>query len=212
MQTGGKDTTIDTLHEIRSIMDRSSRFLSLSGWSGIWAGCVALAGACVAYSWLHDPVYANADYANTGTYSYSEYTIIRFFILAIAVFSVALAGGYYFTYRKAKRQEQTLWSPALRQMLLQLFFPVLVGGIFSIVFISHGNMLYIAPVCLAFYGLALISAGKYTHSDIRYLGMLQVLLGCICFLKPGWGLYFWAAGFGVLHILYGVIMWNKYDK
>ena len=59
-------------------------------------------------------------------------------------------------------------------------------------------------------GLALINGSKYTLSDIRYLGLCQVVLGCICIFVPAWGLTFWAIGFGGLHILYGIVMWNKY--
>lgn len=207
MYTDSKDTSIETLQEIRSIMDRSARFLSLSGWSGVWAGCTALAGACIAYGWMLQP-----EYTNTRTYNFESPTTFHFIFLAFAVFGIALAGGFYFTYRKSKRQQQKLWSSALQQMLAQLFFPILVGGIFSAVFVFHGNAQYIAPVCLSFYGLALISAGRHTLSDIRYLGMLEVALGCTCLFFPGYGLYFWAFGFGVLHILYGIFMWNKYDK
>ena len=207
MYTDSKDTTIETLHEIRGIMNRSTRFLSLSGWSGVWAGSTALLGAYIAHGWLQ-----TTDYLFVGSAGFFDNMTLRFVFLAISIFMVALAGGFYFTFRKAKRQEQSLWSNALRQMLTQLFCPIIAGGVFAIVFINHGNMMYIAPACLAFYGLALISASRYTLSDIRYLGMLEVGLGCVCLFFPGYGLYFWAFGFGVLHILYGIFMWNKYDK
>ena len=213
MQQENTDASLEALKEIRTIMDRSARFLSLSGWSGIWAGCTALGGSVLAYRWMRRPGYQYVMAAlENGSISYFDSFMIRFILLALFVFAVAFAGGFYFTYRKASKQQQTLWNAASRQMLLHLLFPLFVGGIFTIAFIYYGCGMFIAPACLAFYGLALISASKYTLSDIRYLGILEVALGCTCLFFPGYGLYFWDFGFGLLHILYGVIMWNKYDK
>jgi hypothetical protein len=97
-------------------------------------------------------------------------------------------------------------------MVRAMALPLLAGGIFCLGFMQYGHALYLAPACLVFYGLALYNGSKYTLSEIRYLGLLEVLLGVVCLFMPGYGLYFWAAGFGVLHILYGIVMWNKYDK
>jgi hypothetical protein len=204
-----KESSLEALHDIRSIMDRSARFLSLSGWSGIWAGVTALAGAVIARQWLAQ-VYAGID---TGTKNAGyDHVVFRFITLGAAVFIAALAGGFFFTYRKTKQQDQQLWNNASKQLAVQLMAPVATGGVFCIAFIHMGLTMLVAPACLAFYGLALIAGSKYTLSEIKYLGFIEVALGCISLLFPGDGLYFWAAGFGVLHILYGVIMWNKYDK
>lgn len=212
MQQNNNDETLEALKEIRTIMDRSARFISLSGWSGIWAGSTALAGAFVAYRWMRLPQYmlkgvtleAHSEY-------FDEYTV-RFIYLAAIVFIVAFVGAFFFTWRKASRLNQTLWTNASRQMLLQLFFPMFAGGVFTTIFIYYGCGLFVAPACLTFYGLALISASRHTLSDIRYLGMFDVVLGCATLFFPGYGLFFMAIGFGVLHILYGALVWNKYDK
>jgi hypothetical protein len=145
-------------------------------------------------------------------YRFSGAAFYKPLLLAIVIFLVALAGGYYFTWRKARHQQGAIWNHASRQMVWALAVPLMVGGIFVLGFMRYGHGIYIAPACLAFYGLALVNGSKYTLSDIKYLGYLELLLGCICLFVPGWGLYFWAIGFGVLHILYGIIMWNKYDK
>ena len=213
MQQDSKDVSLETLQDIRSIMDRSARFISLSGWSGIWAGGTALIGSYIAYDWMQEPDYKYMRVAlSNGSFTYFNPFVVHIILLALSVFVTAFAGGYYFTYKKAKSQGQRLWNTASRQMLLQLFFPLLAGGTFTMFFIYYGCGMFVAPACLVFYGLALISASRYTLSDIRYLGMLDVVLGCVNLIFPGHGLYFWAAGFGPLHILYGVIMWNKYDK
>jgi hypothetical protein len=204
MSTGNRETPLETLQDIRNMMERSSRFISLSGWSGIWAGGVALAGSWVAGNMLKQPPLATDD-------AYIAY-LSKFVILALMVFLVALAGAFYFTSRKAKAQGQTIWGSASRRVMTEIAIPLVVGAVFAFHFLFKGHAVYIAPVCLAFYGLALINSSKYTLSDIKYLGLLEVALACINLYMPGFGLIFWAAGFGVLHILYGLFMWNKYDK
>lgn len=207
-----RDETLEALNEIRNIMDRSARFISLSGWSGIWAGTTALAGAFVAYRWLRLPEYRlTATTLEAHSEYFDEYTI-KFIYLAVVVFTVAFAGAFFFTWRKASRLKQTLWNNASRQMMVQLFFPLFAGGVFTTIFIYYGCGLFVAPACLVFYGLALISASRHTLSDIRYLGMFEVVLGCATLFFPGYGLVFLAIGFGILHIIYGAMMWSKYDK
>jgi hypothetical protein len=207
MQPDNTNESLEALKEIRSIMDRSARFISLSGWSGIWAGCTALVGAYVAYGWIKSP-----EFKGWAPIDLHGLISQRLYVLAFVVFTVALSGGIFFTYRKASRQGQKLWNNASRQMLLALFFPMFAGGVFCLMFINYGCDFFVAPACLAFYGLALISASRHTLSDIRYLGMLEVVLGCTNLFFLHHGIYFWAIGFGVLHILYGAFMWNKYDK
>ena len=212
MQPENKDVTLEALQEIRSIMDRSARFVSLSGMSGVWAGATALVGAYIASGLLQRPEYRYIGKGNEGTVAYFDSFTVHLMLLGIAVFAVALAGAFYFTYHKARRNGHTLWNYASRQLLLQALIPLLTGGIFCVTFIYYNCGFFVGPACLVFYGLALISGSKHTLSDIRYLGMLEVALGCTNLFFPGHGLYFWAAGFGVLHIIYGAMMWNKYDK
>ncbi len=212
-QEDNKEATLEALEEIRNIMDRSVRFISLSGWSGIWAGCTALAGSFIAYRWMLNPDFKYIRTAfSEGSINYFDPYITRFIILGIAVFIIAFAGGLFFTWKKAHRQQQQLWSNASRQMLFHMFLPIFAGGIFTVMSVYYGCFMFIVPSCLAFYGLALIGASRHTLSDIRYLGMLDVTLGCASLFLPAFGLLFWATGFGLLHILYGAVMWNKYDK
>jgi hypothetical protein len=209
-----KDTSLETLQEIRSIMDRSARFLSLSGWSGIWAGVVALVGAGVAYKWLGEFSFFDGtrDITLTTTY-FTEGYFIKYLILAVSIFVVAFTGGFYFTYKKNEKAGLKIWNSASRKMVINLAIPLIAGAVITLVFAWHGDWIYIAPCCLIFYGLALINGSKYTVSDIKYLGLTEVILGCIgLFINPGYGLYLWAFGFGVLHIFYGIIMWRKYDQ
>ena len=120
--------------------------------------------------------------------------------------------GFLFTYLKSKKLQGTLWNHASRRMLINLGLPLVAGGLYLLKLMDLGYISMIAPGCLLFYGLALVNASKYTLGDIRYLGYIEIGLGAINLLLPGYGLYFWALGFGVAHILYGGYMWNKYDK
>ncbi|NDC40730.1 MAG: hypothetical protein EBZ77_04135 [Chitinophagia bacterium] len=206
------DSSLEALKEIKSIMDRSARFVSLAGMSGVWAGTVALVSASVAYVWLQKPEFQHIGKAMEGTMEFFDPFTIKLMLLGIATFVFAFAGALYFTWKKAKSARGTLWNNASRQMVLHGFYPLFAGGMFSIMFIYYGCGLFVVPACLIFYGLALISASRHTYSDIRYIGMLDVVLGCTSLFFPGFGLYFWALGFGVLHIVYGLIMWNRYDK
>ena len=197
-------------------MDRSARFLSLSGWSGVWAGCTALLGATIAWFWLPESLLRYnymqlpvADY--TAPFCFCGAAFYKPLILGIAIFLVALAGGYYFTQRKARRDGNRLWNHASRQMFFAIATPLIAGGIFCLGAMYYGHPIYVAPACLIFYGLALIAGSRHTVSDIRYLGYLELVLGAICLFMPGYGLAFWAAGFGLLHIIYGLIMWRRYD-
>lgn len=208
MEKHSQESSLDALNEIRTIMERSTRFLSLSGMSGVWAGCVALVAATIGHSWQSDSWFLK----RSDNSLFNEPITGKLLLLAACTFVVALAGAAYFTWRKVNSDGQRVWNSASRQFLLQLMLPMLAGAIFCLGFIYYGHPFYLAPACLIFYGLALINAGKYTLSDIRYLGLFQVALGCVNLFMPGSALYIWGAGFGILHILYGIIMWNKYDK
>ncbi|MBI5917251.1 MAG: hypothetical protein HY842_17920 [Bacteroidetes bacterium] len=196
-------------------MERSSRFISLSGLSGVAAGVCALAGAAMVYLYLGLPLFSNQRLYYVEVLEQGRWGIhyATFFLLdAAAVFVLALASGIFFTTRKARQKGQKIWDPMAQRMLVNLAIPLLAGGIFCIALYKTGNFGLVAPATLIFYGLALVNGGKYTFDDIRYLGLAEILLGIVGLFKPGYGLELWALGFGVLHILYGIIMFNKYER
>ncbi|UKT66086.1 hypothetical protein [Pedobacter mucosus] len=202
---------LNTLKDIRQMMDRSSRFISLSGLSGVFAGFIALIGAYFAYDEV-DKFLNNRGY-NPGVSGEIdlEYNLIK---LALITLIVSLAGGVLFTYRKSHRNNLPIWDKTSKSMIVNLFVPLAAGGLFIIALLFNHPNTYsiIAPTCLIFYGLALINASKYTYSDIRYLGYCEIILGLICMFYIGYGLIFWAFGFGILHIFYGLLMYFKYEK
>ncbi|MFZ1717292.1 MAG: hypothetical protein WAT88_18450 [Saprospiraceae bacterium] len=196
-----------SLNEIKSMMEKSSRFLSLSGLSGVAAGLIGLVGAGFAYLELTSQQYEAKDIPSLDGYFTSP-----LFCIAIVTLIISLMAGFLFTYLKSKKLQSTLWNHASRRMLINLGLPLVAGGLYLLKLMDLGYISMIAPGCLLFYGLALVNASKYTLGDIRYLGYIEIGLGAINLLLPGYGLYFWALGFGVAHILYGGYMWNKYDK
>lgn len=194
-------SSFETLQQIRLMMERSARFLSLSGWSGVWAGVVALLSAAIVHYRLGIVTY---DDLQPGTF------LMPLTTLGLGTFILAFAGAFYFTYRKNKREAVVMWNHASRRMLLNLAIPLAAGAVIIIAFVLNGHWQYLMPATLIFYGLALINGSKYTISDIKYLGLVDIILGCIAlFIAPGYGLYIWALGFGVLHIVYGMLMWRK---
>jgi hypothetical protein len=96
--------------------------------------------------------------------------------------------------------------------IINLFIPLFVGGVFCMILLSHHLIYLIAPTTLLFYGLALFNAGKYTLKEVRYLGLTEMLLGLFASYYAGYGLLFWALGFGILHIIYGTVMYFKYER
>lgn len=206
---------LETLQEIRSLMERSSRFISLSGLSGVAAGTFALIGAALVY-WYADlsPFSGErAYYIKALTSEKWGLNYITFFALDAAfVLICALAGGIFFTTRKARRKGQKIWDKLTLRLVLNLAIPLGAGGIFCLALIKYGALGLVAPATLIFYGLALVNASKYTLNDIRYLGICEIVLGLIASFNLGHGLEFWAIGFGVLHIFYGILMYNKYER
>ncbi len=197
------------ISEIRSIMEKSSRFISLSGLSGVMAGIYALIGAAIAYNL----VYTSQDLVY-------DQLIIRdvrgnvgsLILIALSVLGAAVFTGIYLTRRKAKKQGLKTWDESAKRSLINLLIPLVAGGVLVIIFYQQGLIAMIAPLTLIFYGLGLINASHYTYRDIRLLGISEVILGLIASAVIGYGLLIWAIGFGVLHIVYGALMYFKYER
>jgi len=197
----------EDLAHIRSMMERSSRFISLSGLSGVFAGLSALIGGLYVYQLFK----ANGlEYFDGYHKLYSVDLVSELFLTAFIILVFALTFGIFFTIRKSKKYDLPIWTSATKKMLLNLAIPLVTGGIFCLALFYHEIYVLIAPVTLLFYGLALVNAEKYTFSDVKYLGYCQLILGCISLFYLGYGLIFWIIGFGILHILYGLIMFKKY--
>jgi hypothetical protein len=189
------------ISSIKNIMERSTKFISLSGLSGVMAGIYAIVGAAVAYQLI----YGSIDNGNSST------IVAQLFALGLVVLVLSLLTGLWLTIRKARRKRQSVWNPSSRLLFINGALPLLTGGIWVLIFLAQGHYSVVAPGCLVFYGIALFAAGQHTYGDVKWLGVCEIILGLAAAAMPGFGLFFWAAGFGLLHIIYGTVMHFKYD-
>jgi hypothetical protein len=202
---------LDDLRDIKNIMQKSSRFISLSGWSGVAAGICALVGAWYASTKIECWKRGDCEFnvlMNQGDLNLNS-TLLK---IALLTFAAAFVLAFIFTYLRSKKTGVPIWNFAARRLMINVSIPLLVGGIFIYKLLVLGLLQLTPSACLIFYGLALVNASKYTLGEIRYLGYGQLILGLLSCWNLGYGLYFWAAGFGVLHIVYGIIMWYRYER
>jgi hypothetical protein len=206
---------LNTLNDIKQMMERSSRFISLSGLSGIAAGVCGLAGAWFANNVIKDEYHADdiTTVANSNeSLSLSDWLNNELIRIAITTFIAAFVLAFIFTYWRSKKTNTPIWGAQARRLIINVAIPMIVGGIFLFVLMQNKIYGFIAPGCLIFYGLALLNASKYTLYEIKYLAISEILLGIINLWFIRSGIYFWAAGFGLLHIIYGTVMWCKYER
>jgi len=205
---------LETLTEIRSLMERSSRFISLSGLSGVFAGIFALMGTAVVAIRYHLS-FTMEDYYSRATYSSGvpngEFFVFLFSV-ALLVLVASLAVCIFFTTRRARKHNLPIWDRTAQRVVWNMFIPLSAGGVFCLVLLDHGIFTLVAPATLLFYGLALLNTSKYTYPDLRYLALSEISLGLLGCFVVGYGLFFWAIGFGVLHIFYGTRMYQKYER
>ena len=200
---------IKDISEIKDLMKKSSRFISLSGLSGILAGIYALIGAYFAYDIIYVTQSPFDDYKTLVLY---ELEMIQLFAIALLVLILSIATGISLSWRKAKKNKESMWDATSKRLLINFLIPLVTGGLIILSMIEKEVYLYIAPLTLIFYGLALVNASKYTIGYIRYLGLTLIVVGLACAWFLGYGLFFWALGFGLCHIIYGTIMYYKYDR
>ena len=199
---------LQDIAEIKNMMNKSSQCLSLSGLSGVLAGIYALIGAILAYKIIYVDTFSG-DYYNLIV---SQNVIYKLITIAISVLFVSVITGIFFSVRKARKQNETIWNYASKRLLFNFAIPLLTGGFFILFIIEKEYLNLVAPLTLIFYGLACINASKYTLRDVRYLGITIIIIGLLSTWFINYGLFFWALGFGICHICYGLMMYIKYDR
>ncbi|OON69021.1 hypothetical protein [Hymenobacter sp. CRA2] len=215
------------LAEIRSIMERSSRFISLSGLSGVGAGVVALAGAAFGHWYLNTQFGGKNGVELYGASFGSKEGFVHLiegspdlrlstlpFLLMLALGIIALAGGVavFFTQRRTRSSGRSLWDPVVRRLFWSMAIPLVAGGLFCLQLYLRGAVGLVVPAMLIFYGVALLNASKYTLDEIKLLGISEIAIGLVASLAPNWAFLFFALGFGLCHIGYGLLMYNRYER
>lgn len=204
-----EDKYLQDISEIKNMMNKSSQFISLSGLSGVLAGIYSLVGAWFAYKIIY------FDLSSLGNYKdliITQSSINQLFIIAFSVLFLSILTGVVLSVKKAKKIDEPIWNASSKRLLINFFIPLATGGFFILFLIEKKMLGLVAPLTLIFYGLGCVNASKYTLGDVRYLGISMIILGLLSTWFLGYGLIFWALGFGFCHILYGSIMYFKYDK
>ncbi|MEJ7768128.1 MAG: hypothetical protein WKF89_09970 [Chitinophagaceae bacterium] len=200
---------IRDIAEMRSMMERTSKFLSLSGLAGLMAGIYALLGAYIAHNFFN----FNPDELIYTSTSQNESSILtRVILLAFITLILTIGTAIFLSHKKANKRGEKLWNPTAKRLLINMAVPLIAGGLLILILISKGLIGFIAPFTLLFYGLALYNSSKFTYEEMRSLGLIEIGLGLISAYFVGYGLLFWALGFGVVHIIYGIYMHYRYER
>lgn len=196
--------------EIRAMMERSTKFISLSGLSGILAGVYALVGAYVAYRLFY--VKNDSIFFNIIDGQEISAEIYNLLLVAISILVLAVGTAIVLSLQKSRKDGEKLWNPAARRLVVNMAIPLITGGVFILILLSKGLFGFLTAATLIFYGLALVNASKFTFEEIRSLGIVQIILGLAASYFIEYGLLLWAVGFGLMHIVYGIVMHLKYEK
>ena len=203
-----EDKYLQDISDIKNMMNKSAQFISLSGLAGVMAGIYALIGAYIGHELIQNHKSYDTNYFIT--LESTTFKLIALTALIVLILSVGTA--FILTISKAKREKETVWNNASKRLLINFLIPLITGGIFCLLLLRNGSYGLIAPVTLIFYGLACVNASKYTLRDVRYLGITIIILGLLATEFSGYALEFWALGFGLCHIIYGSVMYFKYDR
>ncbi len=199
-----REEYINDINEIKDLMNKSSRFFSLSGLSGIMAGVYALIGAAIAYYLVS---------ISGRKYLILDGKIFNYILLDLTVVALlSIVTAIILSTRKAKKNNETLWNLTSKRLLIAFLTPLVTGGIYITIKIFSNHYGLTGSLMLIFYGLALVNASKYTIGNVKYLGYIEIVLGLICAIYPGYGFWFWVLGFGVMHIIYGSLIYFKHDR
>jgi hypothetical protein len=209
-----QEEQLEAIRDIRSIMEKSARFLSLSGLAGVIIGLLAIISIAVTYCYLGLNLFSKGYYQlallGDGTPNLPVYTFLLSNFGLVLLLSII--SGIVMSFLKAKKLNLTIWDAAAKRLLINIAIPLFAGGLYALILLYHQHIALIAPVTLIFYGLALINASRYTINDIRYLGIIEVVVGLLASIFIDYGLLFWAFGFGILHVVYGIVIYLKYEQ
>ena len=168
----------EDLSHIRQMMEKSSRFISLSGLSGVFAGLVALVGAIYVYYVFQRE---GINYFDGNRNVFNQDLVKELILIGTVILILAILSGYFFTAKKSKEKNLKVWDKTTKRLLFNFSIPLVTGGLFCLGLLYHQLFVMVAPSTLIFYGLALVNAEKYTLTDVKYLGYCEIVLGLLSF-------------------------------
>ena len=202
---------LEDLKEIKGLMERSVRFLSLSGLASIIIGFIALAGIISTLIFLgKSPLEPSLIPWGDTVKGISVDQFILLNSINILVLSLAIAAA--FAIKNQKKAKEPLWNKVSQNLLFNLFTPLFSGGILCLIFIDHGLEIYLAGTSLLFYGLSIIGISKFSFDELKYFGLIQILLGLTALYFLAFSVQIWALGFGFLHIIYGLRIFKNFES
>jgi hypothetical protein len=208
------DKYLEDIKEIKSLMNKSTRFISLSGMSGVMAGIYALIGSVFGYLIIFNAKrnHQRDTLDRLFSTSWDQNPSLQILVVAAAVLFLAVLTAFFLTKAKAAKHQQKIWTKQSIRLVINFMIPLSIGALFTLTLLQYNLIGLVAPAMLIFYGLACMNAAQFTLGTVKYLGLSCAILGLINTQFIGYGLYFWAAGFGLCHIIYGAVMYNKYDR
>ena len=191
---------LNTLHEIKELMEKSSRFQAISGWSILIVGL--LASVVSAGAWLL--LLPHEGMSMGGMLINSPYRTLIASSVALALLVVSFAVVCFGSYRMMKRQGGFEFGRTIRRPLFHFAVPMVVGGLLCLAMLMQGHYGLTSTFMLVFYGLALLNASHYTSRSIALLGYCELVLGVVDCFVVSHAILFWFLGFGLLHIVFGI--------
>ena len=184
------DRAMDNLRFIRETMERASSFTAVPGWGGVLMGATALCATFVA--------------AQQPTRNLWLATWVVEALLALVI------GGWAMD-RKARRAETPVLSGPGRKFALSYSPPILVGVLLTVVLYRAGMLSILPGMWLLLYGTGVVTGGAFSVKIVPIMGLCFMLLGAVALFAPAaWGNYLMAAGFGSLHIIFGIIIARRH--
>jgi len=180
----------ENLRYIRGAMERAAAFTAVPGWGGVAMGATALVAAAL---------------------SIETRTPERWLAVWLAEAAVAVVIGVAAMARKARRTGSALSSGPARRFLLTLTPPLGAGAVLTLVCEREGLVALLPGVWLLLYGTAVVTGGALSVRPVLAMGALCMALGCAALASPSsWGTAYLAAGFGVLHAVFGVVIARRH--
>jgi hypothetical protein len=195
---------------IRSMMERSSKFLALSGQAAVMAGLYALAGSLIAWKILK--LHPESMVPNSGMSSPGSAEMGGLVMTALLMLLLAAGTAILLSLRNAQKRGEKLWSPVARRLLSGMALPLISGGLLMIIFWMNGLPAYSFALSLIFYGFSMCNASRFTFPELNFLGMMLIGLGLLSACLLTYALLIWALGFGLLHIIYGLYIHFRYRQ